>query len=98
MQLTKNGKILEKIKAWKLTRVRNKNEVIADARNEGRTVHFAELMGLCYLDKSKWNHSFRNTNVESYSEVKMSKMILVRMQYSLNKDHQHLKMKAANVN
>ena len=33
----KCGKIL----AWLLTIVRNKNEVIAEARNEGRTIHFA---------------------------------------------------------
>ena len=32
------------ILAWQLTKVRNKNEVIAEARNEGRTVHFASLM------------------------------------------------------
>ena len=29
---------LEKIPPWQLTKVRNKNEVIAEARNEGRTV------------------------------------------------------------
>ena len=29
---------LEKIPAWQLTKVRNKNEVIDEARNEGRTV------------------------------------------------------------
>ena len=32
---------LEKIPAWQLTKVRNKKEVIDEARNEGRTVHFA---------------------------------------------------------
>ena len=32
---------LEKMPAWQLTKVRNKKEVIAEARNEGRTVHFA---------------------------------------------------------
>ena len=33
------GKI-EKIPAWQVTKVRNKNEVIAEARNEGRKLHF----------------------------------------------------------
>ena len=40
---------LEKIPAWQLTKVRNKKEVIAEARNEGHTVHFASLMDLCHL-------------------------------------------------
>ena len=34
-------------------RARNKNEVIAEARNEGRKVHFASLMDLCHLQKSE---------------------------------------------
>ena len=32
---------LEKVPAWQLTKVRNKKEVIEEARNEGRKVHFA---------------------------------------------------------
>ena len=40
---------LEKIPAWQLTEVRNKKEVIDEARNEGRTLHFASLMDLCHL-------------------------------------------------
>ena len=38
-----------------------------------------------------WSHSFKNTKVESYSEVTLCKMILVHTQYSLNRDHQHHK-------
>ena len=34
---------LEMIPAWQLTKVRNKNEVIAEAKNEGNTAHFASL-------------------------------------------------------
>ena len=44
---------LEKIPAWQLTKVRNKNEVIAEARNEGRKVHFVSLMDLCHLKNSE---------------------------------------------
>ena len=44
---------LEKILAWQLTKVRNKNEVIAEAKNESRTVHFASLMDLCHLKHSE---------------------------------------------
>ena len=40
---------LEKLPAWQLTKVRNKNEVIAEARTKGRTVHFVSLMDLCNL-------------------------------------------------
>ena len=40
---------LEKIPAWQLTKVRNKKDVIEEARNKGRKVHFASLMDLCHL-------------------------------------------------
>ena len=44
---------LEKIPAWQLTKVRNKTVVIAEARNKGKTVHFASLMDLCHLKNSE---------------------------------------------
>ena len=40
---------LEKIPAWHLTKVRNKKDVIDEARNNGRKVHFASLVDLCHL-------------------------------------------------
>ena len=43
---------IEKIAAWQLTKVRNKKEVIDEARNKGRKVHFASLMDLCHLKNS----------------------------------------------
>ena len=43
----------EKIPAWQLTEVRNKREVIDEARNEGRGVQFASLMDLCHLKNSE---------------------------------------------
>ena len=58
---------LEKVLAWHPTKVRNKKEVIAEARNEGKTVHFASLVDLCHLKSV--SHSFKNTQDESYSEV-----------------------------
>ena len=39
--LEKELEKLEKITAWQLTKVRHKNEVVAEARNEGRKVQFA---------------------------------------------------------
>ena len=44
---------LETILAWQLTRVRNKKEVIDDARNNGRRVRFASLMELSHLKTSE---------------------------------------------
>ena len=44
---------LEKIPARQLTKVRNKNEMIAEARNEGATVQFTSLMDLCHLKNSE---------------------------------------------
>ena len=42
---------LEKISAWNLTKVRNKSEVIDEARTSGAEVHFASLMDMCHLKK-----------------------------------------------
>ena len=44
---------LEKILAWNLTRVRNKSEVIDEARMKGRKVHFASLMDICHLKNAE---------------------------------------------
>ena len=40
---------LDKLPAWQMTKVKNKNEVIAEVRKKGITVHFASLMDLCHL-------------------------------------------------
>ena len=37
----------------KLTKVRNKREVIEEARNKSSKVHFASLMELCHLKNSE---------------------------------------------
>ena len=44
---------LGKIPALQLTQVRNKTEVIVEARNKGRTVHFVSLMDVCHLKNSE---------------------------------------------
>ena len=66
---------MKKIPAWQLTKVRNKNEVIAEARNEGRTVHLASLTDLCHFDNSELEPQFQKTKVESYSLVTSWKII-----------------------
>ena len=50
---------LRKILAWNLTNVKNKTEVIAEARKEGKTVHFASLMDLCHLKNSELEPRFQ---------------------------------------
>ena len=50
---------LEKIPKCQLTKARNKKEVIDEARNEGRKVHFASLMDLCHLKNSELEPNFR---------------------------------------
>ena len=50
---------LEKIPAWNLTKVKNKTEVIAKARKEGKTVHFASSMDLCHLKNSELEPRFQ---------------------------------------
>ena len=44
---------LEKIPAWDLTKVRNKSEVIDEARTKGVKVHFASLMDNCHLKNAE---------------------------------------------
>ena len=90
-QWRNNGEKLKKIPAWQLTKVRNKEEVIEEVRNQGRKLHFASLMDLCHLKNSELNLIFKSTKEGLYSEVTLYRMILVRRQCSLNKDHQHLK-------
>ena len=57
--LEKEWAKLEKIPAWQLTKVRNKKEVIAEARKEGRTVHFASLMDCCHLNNAELQPQFQ---------------------------------------
>ena len=83
---------LEKISAWNLTKVRNKSEVIDEARTKGRKVHFASLIDIMPFEECRiGGRSTKNTKVELFSEVTLQKTIRGLMQYSLNKDHQHHK-------
>ena len=44
---------LEKVPAWDKTKVRNKSDVIDEARTSGAKVHFASLMDLCHLKSAE---------------------------------------------
>ena len=43
----------EKILAWDKAKVRNKSDVIDEARKEGRKGHFASLMDICHLKNAE---------------------------------------------
>ena len=58
-QRRKKRKKLEIIPAWQLAKVRNKNEVIAEARIEGKTVHIASLMDLSPLKNLELEPQFQ---------------------------------------
>ena len=49
----KDWEKLEKIPAWQLTKVRNKKEVIEEARKKAEKFIFASLMDLCHLKNSE---------------------------------------------
>ena len=51
--VVKEWENVEKIPAWQLAKVRNKKDVIDEARNKGRKVHFALLMDICHLKNSE---------------------------------------------
>ena len=44
---------LEKIPTWNITQVRNKSEVIDEARTKGEKVHCASLMDICHLKNAE---------------------------------------------
>ena len=48
---------LEKIPARDITKVRNKSDVIDEARTKGIKVHFASLMDICHLENPNWRQS-----------------------------------------
>ena len=59
LQRTKNGKIGKDTGMAADESQKQKNEVIDEARNEGRKVHFASLMDLCHLKNSELEPKFQ---------------------------------------
>ena len=59
---------LEKITAWDKTKVRNKSDVIDEARKEASKVHFASLMGsVCH---------FKNAELETKHQKHKGRIVL----------------------
>ena len=44
---------MEKFSPWNLTKVKNKKQVIDEAKTSGATVHFASLMDICHLQNAE---------------------------------------------
>ena len=49
---------LEKLLAWRMTRVRSNKDVLKEAEKEARTVHVATLMDTCNLLNSEFEPKF----------------------------------------
>ena len=60
---------LENIPAWDKTKVRNKSDVIDEARRKGTKVHVASLMNICHLKNAELEAKHQKYKGRSYSEV-----------------------------
>ena len=74
-----------------VTNVRNKNEVITEARNEGRTVHFASLMDLCHLEDSELEPQFQKYKGRVVLRGDIAKDDSGSYAVFIEQDHQHHK-------
>ena len=84
---------LEKILAWNLPKVRNKSDVIDEARNRNLKINFAPLMDICHLKNAELQkkHQKYKGRIVCTARRHCEKTIQTLMQYSQNKDHQHHK-------
>ena len=60
---------LEKLLAWRVTKVKSKKEAIEKSQKEGRTVHFATLMTCATSRTRSCSRSSANVKVVLCSEV-----------------------------
>ena len=49
--------------------LKQKKDVITEARNEGKTGHFASLLDICHFKNSELEQSFKTSKAKLYSEV-----------------------------
>ena len=89
-QWRKNWKIGEN-SGMAVDKVRKRERSDQGARTKAEKFILRHDGSLSSLRIRSWNLNSRNTKSVSYSEVKLWKMILVRMQCALNKDHERLK-------
>ena len=65
--------------------------MIDEARTSGATVHFASLMDICYQKNAELETKHQKYKGRVVLRGDIVKTIQGLTQYSLNKDHQHLK-------
>ena len=82
---------LEKFSAWNLTKVKSKKQVIDEARTSGATVHFASLTDIYHLKNAELEAKHPKYKGRVVLRGDIVKTTQGLMQYSLNKDLQHLK-------
>ena len=88
--MDKEWEKLEKISAWNLTKVKSKKSVIDEARTSGAAVHFASLMDMCHLNNAELEAKHQTYKGRVVLRGDIVETIQGLMQYSLNKDLQHL--------
>ena len=74
-----------------MTKVKSKKQVIDEARMSGATVHFASLMDISHLKNAELEPKHQESKGRVVLRGDIVEEIQGLMQYSLNKDLQHLK-------
>ena len=90
-QWIKNGRNLEKILAWDLTKVKNKKRWSMKQGRRAQKFILHHWWTSVIWRMPNWKQSTKKTKADLFSEATLWKMILDLMQYSQSKDHQHHK-------
>ena len=88
---------LEKIPAWDITKVRNKLEVIDEARTKGIKVHVASVMHICHLKNAELETKHKKYRGRVVLRGEIVKMILDPMQYLQKQESSVSQITAAKV-
>ena len=90
--MAKEWEKFEKIPAWQLTKVSNKERGDWWSKNVGHKSSFCIInWHICLLKNAELKANHQHIKFELYSEVTQWMMIQDHTQYLLNKDHQHHK-------
>ena len=82
---------LETFRAWQMTKVKSKREVILEAQREQRTVHFASLMDIGHLKNAELEPKYQKYKGRVVLRVTVYKTMQAPTLYSQNKVRLHLK-------
>ena len=62
MKIPDAGAAADNLPAWKLDKVKSKEDVILEAQKEKKKVHFATLMVICHIGQNVRTRNFRARN------------------------------------